>query len=146
MSVDVVCFQELSAYWRTFLSQECFGVGWTKMFDTSMNVLTAIRTSAVTGMIAESILCFPDPADRTSKHRWWRRALETAFLCSRSGRLMSVVNLHIISGSRDDEKKSSVVPGDNSAARERFKMLAFKNTLVQAHKRLGGMERDRFQI
>ena len=38
-------------------------------------------------------------------------------------------------------KKSSVVPGDNSAARERFKMLAFKNTLVQAHKRLGGMER-----
>ena len=47
MSVDVVCFQELSHFWRQFVSKTCFDVGWTTHQDPTMNVLTAIRTSAV---------------------------------------------------------------------------------------------------
>ena len=109
--VDVVCFQELSKFWRQFVSKECFEVGWTTHIDETMNVLTAIRTSAVGNVTADAIDCFPDPLDKRNRHRGWRRALETVFLCSRSGRLMSVVNLHIISGSKDSDMKSSVVPG-----------------------------------
>ena len=96
-----------------------------------------VRASAVSDVTAESIDCFSDLVDSWSKHRYWRRALETAFVCKRSGRLMSVVNLHVISGSEDNTVKSSVVPGTTPQERERFKSMALQNTLVQAHYRLG---------
>ena len=95
--VDVMCFQELSQFWRDYVSKMCLHVGWTTYSDETMNVLTAIRTSAVEDVKADSIYCFPEPSDRKNKHRGWRRALETVFVCRGSGQRMSVVNLHIIS-------------------------------------------------
>jgi hypothetical protein len=136
MNVDVVCLQELSRDWQDFVSVSCFGEGWTTHNETCMNVLTAIRASAVSDVTAESIACFSDLVGSWCKHRCWRRALETVFVCKRSGRLMSVVNLHVISGSEDNTVKSSVVPGTTPQERERFKSMALKNTLVQAHYRL----------
>ena len=135
-SVDVVCFQELSEVWRQYVSTMCFNAGWTTHGDEMMNVLTAIRTSAVANVTAKSIYCFPSASDTNSKHRWWRTALETMFLCSRSGRRMSVVNLHIVSGSHESATWSSAVPGKNPESREKFKAEALKNTLRQAKEHL----------
>ena len=135
-TVDVVCFQELSQFWRQFESEMWIEVGWTTHMDETMNVLTAIRTSAVSDVIAARIACFPDPVDEKSKHRRWRQALETMFKCNRSGRMISVVNLHIISGCHEGPSKSSNIPGKTSQSREKFKSQALKNTLTQAHERL----------
>ena len=132
-----MCFQELSRTWREYVSKMCLQVGWTTHSDETMNVLTAIRTSAVEDVTADSIYFFPLPADRTNKHRGWRRALETVFVCRRSGQRMSVVNLHIISGTAQTDHASSKVPGSSREARERFKSMALRNTLFQAHGRLG---------
>ena len=60
-SVDVMCFQELSRVWREYVSKMCLQVGWTTHIDEPMNVLTAIRTSAVRDVTAAVIACFPDP-------------------------------------------------------------------------------------
>ena len=132
-----MCFQELSAMWREYVTKMCLNTGWTTHSDETMNTLTAIRNSAVKDVIADSIYCFPLLVDRTNKHRGWRRALETKFVCRRSGQRMSVVNLHIISGTAQTDHASSKVPGCSKEARERFKSLALRNTLVQAHARLG---------
>ena len=134
--VDVVCFQELSKFWRQFVSKECFEVGWTTHIDETMNVLTAIRTSAVGNVTADAIDCFPDPLDKKNRHRGWRRALETVFLCRVSGRQMSVVNLHIISGTHHSNHKSSRIPGETKAQRLKFKSQALMNTVRQANERL----------
>ena len=86
-----MCFQELSALWREYVSKMCLKIGWTTYSDETMNTLTAIRNSAVKDVIADSIYCFPLLVDRTNKHRGWRRALETVFVCRRSGQRMSVL-------------------------------------------------------
>ena len=134
--VDAVCFQEVSEAWMKHISDECFDTNWQTHTDTVTNVLTALRTTFISEPKSQIIFCFPESGDRRNRHRYWRRALELTFTCLRTGRIVSLVNLHIIAGSLDNSLRSSVIPGNSLGARERFKITALKHTMIQACERL----------
>lgn len=147
--VDAICFQELSETWRAFIHVECLTEHW-KTFSDTTNVMTALRINGhgeygyVEDIESVRLACFPDPADRRNRHRYWRAAVETSFvLChpnARRHRRVILVNLHIVSGTAETSLKSSVVPGRTPEARQRFKVTALKNVLTQAHENAAGWQ------
>ncbi len=126
-----------------YVTDSCLDSQWVAHRDSSANVMTAIRDTAAAEISHDTIDCFSESADRRVKTKYWRRALETVFYCKRTGRLTSVVNLHIISGSAESMLRSSVVPGKTASAREQFKVTAMKNVMIQAQRRVDEKSRGR---
>lgn len=138
LAAGIMCFQELNERWTEEVAV-FLGDAWEVESNPDCKLVTAISKSIMRDAAEHAHLkVFPNNGDATSKHRHWRRALCSKFVCNTTMMTVVVANVHTIAGSRDDDSISSHIPGKDPETRSRFKATALRNVIVQAYEALSG--------